>query len=174
MTRKSKTKRKQLGFEDWYEIAKKYYEEHGDLLVPRIYEDEKGHKLGRWIERLRAFYNGNPKIKVALTQTGIVMLEKIGMVWKLENRYPWPEWYLQCRLYYAANGDLLVPKMYKNEQYALGNWIGEQRKKYKKERSNPNKSKPSKKLAWSGNLWTEMSGRNATMMLTLTTTSTAI
>lgn len=132
MTRKSKTKRKQLGFEDWYEIAKKYYEEHGDLLVPRIYEDEKGHKLGRWIERLRAFYNGNPKIKVALTQTGIVMLEKIGMVWKLENRYPWPEWYLQCRLYYAANGDLLVPKMYKNEQYALGNWIGEQRKKYKK------------------------------------------
>lgn len=132
MTRKSKTKRKQLSFEDWYEIAKKYYEEHGDLLVPRIYEDEEGHKLGRWIERLRAFYNGNPKIKVALTQTGIAMLEKIGMVWKLESRYPWPEWYLQCRLYCAANGDLLVPKMYKNEQYALGNWIGEQRKKYKK------------------------------------------
>lgn len=127
-----KKKRKQLGFEDWYEIAKKYYEEHGDLLVPRIYEDEEGHKLGRWIERLRAFHNGNPKIKVALTQTGIVMLEKIGMVCKLESRYPWPEWYLQCRLYYAANGDLLVPKMYKNKQYALGNWIGEQRKKYKK------------------------------------------
>lgn len=136
MPRKKSTsttkRRQQLSFEDWYEIAKKYYEEHGDLLVPRIYEDEEGHKLGRWIERLRAVYNGNPKIKVALTQTGIVMLEKIGMVWKLESRYPWPEWYLQCRLYYAANGDLLVPKMYKNEQYALGNWIGEQRKKYKK------------------------------------------
>lgn len=43
MTRKSKTKRKQLSFEDWYEIAKKYYEEHGDLLVPRIYEDEERH-----------------------------------------------------------------------------------------------------------------------------------
>ena len=136
MPRKKSTsttkRRQQLSFEDWYEIAKKYYEEHGDLLVPRIYEDEEGHKLGRWIERLRAVYNGNPKIKVVLTQTGIMMLEKIGMVWKLENRYPWPEWYLQCRLYYAANGDLLVPKMYKNEQYALGNWIGEQRKKYKK------------------------------------------
>lgn len=68
-----KKKRKQLDFEDWYEIAKKYYEEHGDLLVPRIYEDEEGHKLGRWIERLRAFYNGNPKIKVALTQTGMII-----------------------------------------------------------------------------------------------------
>lgn len=38
-----KKKRKQLDFEDWYEIAKRYYEEHGDLLVPRIYEDEEGH-----------------------------------------------------------------------------------------------------------------------------------
>lgn len=136
MPRKKSTsttkRRQQLGFGDWYEIAKKYYEEYGDLLVPRIYEDEEGHKLGRWIERLRAFYNGKPSVKVALTQTDIAMLEKIGMVWKLESRYPWPEWYLQCRLYCAANGDLLVPKMYKNEQYALGNWIGEQRKKYKK------------------------------------------
>lgn len=82
-----KKKRKQLDFEDWYEIAKKYYEEHGDLLVPRIYEDEEGHKLGRWIERLRAFHNGNPKIKVALTQTGIVMLEKSA--WS-ETRKPIP------------------------------------------------------------------------------------
>lgn len=127
-----KKKRKLLDFEDWYAIAKKYYEEHGDLLVPHSYEDGEGHKLGRWIERLRAFYNGNPKVQMAITQTGIEMLNKIGMVWKLEDRFTWPEWYLQCRLYYAANGDLLVPKAYKNEKYALGNWIGEQRKKYKK------------------------------------------
>ena len=127
-----KQKRRVLDFEDWYAIAKKYYEEHGDLLVPRSYEDDEGHKLGRWIERLRAFYNGNPKVQMAITQTGIEMLNKIGMVWKLEDRFTWPEWYLQCRLYYAANGDLLVPKAYKNEKYALGNWIGEQRKKYKK------------------------------------------
>ena len=124
-------KRKLLDFEDWYAIAKKYYDEHGDLLVPRNYEDGKGHKLGRWIERMRAFYNGKTT-SAALTTTGILMLNKIGMVWKLEDRFDWSEWYLQCRLYYAANGDLLVPKGYKNEKYALGNWIGEQRKKYKK------------------------------------------
>ena len=125
-------RRQQLSFEDWYEIAKKYYEEHGDLLVPRNYEDEEGHKLGRWIERQRAFYNGNPNIKVSVTQTGIEMLNKIGMVWKLEDRFSWDEWLTQCRMYYAANGDLLVPKAYKNDKYALGNWICEQRKKYKK------------------------------------------
>lgn len=47
MPRKKSTsttkRRQQLGFGDWYEIAKKYYEEYGDLLVPRIYEDEEGH-----------------------------------------------------------------------------------------------------------------------------------
>lgn len=127
------TKKKQttLDFEDWFAIAQKYYNEHGDLIVPRNYVDEEGHKLGRWIERMRAFYNG--KIPSAsLTTTGILMLNKIGMVWKLENRFPWEEWLLQCRQYYAANGDLLVPGQYKNGPYALGNWISEQRKKYKR------------------------------------------
>lgn len=126
-----KKRRKQLDFDDWYAIAKKYYDEHGDLLVPHNYEDTEGHKLGRWIERMRAFYNGKTN-SATLTTTGILMLNKIGMVWKLGDRFTWPEWLLQCRLYYAANGDLLVPKAYKNEKYALGNWIGEQRKKYKK------------------------------------------
>lgn len=125
-------KRRTLDFEEWYTIAKAYYEEHGDLLVPRSYEDAKGHKLGRWIERLRAFYNGSSKVKVTLTTTGIQMLNDIGMVWKLEDRFGWSEWMLQCRLYYAANGDLLVPTDYKNDKYALGNWIKERRKDYRK------------------------------------------
>lgn len=132
MKHEPKTKRKQLSFDEWYAIAKQYYEEHGDLLVPRNYEDAEGHKLGRWIERQRAFYNGSPNVTVSVTQTDIAMLNKIGMVWKLGNRFPWPEWLLQCKLYHAVNGDLLVPKSYKNEKYALGNWIGEQRRAYKK------------------------------------------
>ena len=39
MEKTGKSKRKRLDFEDWYEIAKKYYEEHGDLLVPHSYVD---------------------------------------------------------------------------------------------------------------------------------------
>lgn len=124
--------RKQLDFEEWYAIAKQYYDEHGNLLVPRSYEDTEGHKLGRWIERMRAVYNGKEKVSSVLTTTGIEMLNKIGMIWKLEDRFTWQEWLLQCRLYYAANGDLLVPKAYKNDKYALGNWIIEQRKLHKK------------------------------------------
>lgn len=91
MKHEPKTKRKQLSFDEWYAIAKQYYEEHGDLLVPRNYEDAEGHKLGRWIERQRAFYNGSPNVTISVTQADIAMLNKIGMVWKLGDRFPWLE-----------------------------------------------------------------------------------
>lgn len=146
----TKKKRKNLDFEEWYAIAKAYYEKHGDLLVPHSYEDAEGHKLGRWIERLRAFYNGSPTVKIVLTTTGIQMLNDIGMVWKVEDRFTWPEWILQCRLYYAANGDLLVPSSYKNGKYALGNWIKERRKDYKKGKLSDNKIKELEKY---GMVW---------------------
>lgn len=129
MQQNSQKRRVKLTFDEWYAIAAAYYAEHGNLLVPRNYVDADGHKLGRWIERMRAFYNGNQKIKVCVTQTNIAQLNKIGMVWRLEYRFSWQEWITQCRYYYAANGDLLVPRDYKNGNYALGNWISEQRKK---------------------------------------------
>ena len=128
MRQKSQNRRTQLTFDEWYAIAEAYYNEHGNLLVPSRYEDAAGHKLGRWIERMRAFYNGNPNIKICVTQANIAQLNKIGMVWRLEYRFPWEEWLTQCRLYHAAHGDLLVPHGYKKGKYALGNWIAEQRK----------------------------------------------
>lgn len=123
-----KKPRVQLTFDEWYAIAEAYYAEHGNLLVPSRYEDAAGHKLGRWIERMRAFYNGNPNIKICVTQANIAQLNKIGMVWRLEYRFLWEEWLTQCRLYHASHGDLLVPHGYKKGKYALGNWIAEQRK----------------------------------------------
>lgn len=128
MRQKSQNRRTQLTFDEWYAIAEAYYNEHGNLLVPSRYEDAAGHKLGRWIERMRAFYNGNPNVKICVTQANIAQLNKIGMVWRLEYRFPWEEWITQCRLYHAAHGDLLVPHDYKKGKYALGNWIAEQRK----------------------------------------------
>lgn len=129
MRQNARKRRTQLTFEEWYAIAEEYYAQHGNLLVPRSYQDAAGHKLGRWIERLRAFYNGNSSVKICVTQTNIAQLNKIGMVWRLEYRFPWEEWIIQCRQYRAAYGDLLVPRDYKNGNYALGNWIAEQRKK---------------------------------------------
>ena len=121
-----KNVKKAKDFEDWYLLAKEYYETEGNLLVPESYISPDGSKLGRWIERMRAAYNG--KINKSLTLTEIAMLEKIEMVWRLEKRFPFEAWILQCKLYRAAHGDLLVPRSYVNADYALGEWIAEQRK----------------------------------------------
>lgn len=115
---------------DWLETAKAYRREHGDLLVPSRYETAEGYKLGRWIERQRALYNGNTTKTGSLCLDQIIALEAIGMVWKLESRYKWDVWLALCDEYLAENGNLLVPKNYVYNGICLGNWIIEQRKKY--------------------------------------------
>ena len=124
-------RRQQLEFHEWYLIACEYYNAHGNLLVPRFYRTKDGYGFGRWIERMRASYNNVPSAKGRLSKEQIKMLNKIGMVWKLENRFAWEDWLKQCRLYIAEYGNLLVPVNYKNGDYALGNWIREQRKNKK-------------------------------------------
>ena len=59
-----KRRKKRRDWNDWLESAKSYHEEFGDLLVPSRYITPDGYKLGRWIERQRAIYNGNTKIRI--------------------------------------------------------------------------------------------------------------
>lgn len=126
-----KRRKKRRDWNDWLEGAKSYHKEFGDLLVPSRYITPDGYKLGRWIERQRAIYNGNTKITGSLCLDQIAALNAIGMVWKLESRYTWDFWLKLCDVYIEENGDLLVPKAYVAENgILLGNWIGEQRKKY--------------------------------------------
>lgn len=59
--------------------AQKYYEENGNLEIPAVYTTDSGVKLGSWIRTQRMQYtNGN-----LLTERQ-VMLEEIGMVWKVK------------------------------------------------------------------------------------------
>lgn len=116
-------------WEEWYADARRYYEEHGDLLVSRGYVTGENYRLGRWIESKRAVYNGVSG--GVLTGTQIAMLEEIGMVWKLENRYSWEQWMEKVRAYHAEHGNLAVPPDYVTDGFALGNWIREIRRKYR-------------------------------------------
>ena len=125
-----KKQRKIREWDEWYEDAKAYYDEHGDLLIPRYYRTDEGFLLGRWIERQRAKYNGVDSVKGTLNGTEKELLEKIGMVWKIEYRFPRDEWIKRCLIYKDTYGNLLVPKDYKDGKYHLGNWIGEQRRRY--------------------------------------------
>ena len=145
-----KTKIEQLKWEEAYELAKVYYDEKGDLLVPQGYISEDGFKLGTWITTQRQAYK-----KSNLAQEQIELLESIGMKWKVgktkEEQLSWNDWYELAKVYYDEKGDLLVPRGYISEDgYNLGIWINTQRNYYKKEKLTEEKIK---KLESIGMVW---------------------
>lgn len=70
-----------------YNLAKKYYEEHGNLLMPNSYVifDKNSNlvKLGNWIYTQRRVYNGDKE--GLLMQKQIKLLEEIEMVWNAKK-----------------------------------------------------------------------------------------
>ena len=134
--------------EEWnkkYELAKAYYEHHGDLEVPANFKtingydyDENGIALGRWISSQRRAYKGQGTNKI--TEEEIELLKQIGMRFKTnKNEEEWNKKYELAKAYYEYHGDLEVPARFKttngyehNENgVALGGWISNQRQAYK-------------------------------------------
>ncbi|MBR4745078.1 MAG: Helicase associated domain protein [Oscillospiraceae bacterium] len=115
--------------ESWnvkYELAKQYYTEKENLLIPSSYETTEGIKLGMWISRQRRDYFNNK-----LSKKKIELLEKIEMVWSVSDAQ-WFENYGIAKKYYIENGNLLIPLKYTtNSGIKIGSWIGSQRKQYK-------------------------------------------
>ena len=67
-------------WEEKYFLAKKYFEENGNLRIPRDYCDE-GHNIGNWIVWQRQARKGN--VRNLLSVDRIELLDKIGMVWEV-------------------------------------------------------------------------------------------
>ena len=126
-----------------YALAKKYYEEHGDLLIPLNYtivdDDNNLVNLGNWIGNARKAYKGIGTGK--LTEEQISLLNDIGMVWFAKNGEGiisdiWYNNYNLAKRYYEEYGNLLIPSSYtviddNNNLVNLGNWINAQRGAYK-------------------------------------------
>lgn len=86
-----------------FDLAEKYYKEHGNLLIPGTYVTNEGVKLGRWIGTQR--YNYKERI---LSEEKISKLESIGMIWDV-NDYQWMKMYDLAKEYYRENGHLKIP-----------------------------------------------------------------
>ena len=67
-------------FEKAYAVAKDYYETNGDLNVPSNYQHKSGFWLGSWIGKIRKKQN-------ELTPEQIQMLDEIGFVWDLSDKF---------------------------------------------------------------------------------------
>ena len=120
-------RRRRLSWDEWYRLAAEYRQVHGDLLIHRDYVCPGGEKLGRWIERQRAKYNGVPSVPGHLDRTQVALLNQIDMVWKLEYRHCWADWLKQLDWYRAQYGNLDIPHSFEHGEYHLGNWIVKQR-----------------------------------------------
>lgn len=113
-----------------YALAKAYFDEHGDLLMPAQYKAD-GIWLSKWVNEQRNIYIGNRPGKT-LTQDQIRRLEAIGMEWGNRNHHKWSTaWeasYQDARAYFEENGDLKVPDGYRGESGKnLSRWILRQR-----------------------------------------------
>ena len=119
-------------WEKAYALAAAYYEENGNLNIPRSYVTAAGERLGVWLANQQWSY---PKGK--LTEEQIERLNRIGMYWGNRNDSQWNQGYQEAKRYFEAHGDLRVPVNYVSpEGYALGKWVKRQRYT----RLNPEKS----------------------------------
>ena len=118
-----------------YNLAKIYYEHHGNLLIPNHFKtingyeyDEQGVNLGTWIRYQR--YIKKSKIDYKLTEEKIKKLEDIRMIWE-PLEYQWNIMYNLAKEYYKYHGNLLIHREFKtlngyeyDEQGVnLGKWI---------------------------------------------------
>ncbi len=148
LSEERKQKLGEIGFvlnynaEKWiknYELARKYYEHHGDLLIPSKFKtsdgytyDEQGVKLGSWLESQKKHYE-------KLSEERKQKLGEIGFVLS-PNGERWLKNYELARKYYEHHGDLLISVKFKtNDGYTydeqgikLGSWLVSQKTYYEK------------------------------------------
>ncbi len=114
-------------WKNMYELATRYYNEKGNLLVPSNYKTSDGVSLGSWIGAQRKYYRED-----LLSCKQIELLDKIGMVWSIDD-YEWMKMYELAVHFYTRNGNLLVPKDYKTKgNDYLGAWVVRQRNLFQK------------------------------------------
>ena len=123
-----------LSWEEMYELAKKYYEYHGDLEIPVKFKTINGYEyndtgvnLGTWLYTQRQNKN--------LSDERRNLLSNIGMRLRDDNDSQWNKNYELAKKYYEYHGDLEIPQKFKtingyefNETgINLGSWLSTQR-----------------------------------------------
>ena len=130
-----------MKWNDAFNLAERYYGEHGNLLVPLDCVLD-GYALGRWIEWQRRRYSAtrkqprqshasqNPQPRrsscTPLMEEQIARLDSIGMVWNLAD-FAWERAFSVAEAYYQEHGNLAVPSDYCVDGVNLNSWIRTQR-----------------------------------------------
>lgn len=110
-----------------FEELKTYKANHGDCLVPKLFEPNPA--LAKWVEMQRTQYKNLQMGKRSfLTPERIKLLENIGFVWNVHD-LKWMLKYKELLNFFMVNGHCNVPVKHNKP---LVNWMGRQRKEYHK------------------------------------------
>ena len=131
-----------IGWEEYYKLAKAYYNKYNNLEIQRSFKtldgityDENGYNLGAWIDTQRKTYKNGK-----LSKEKIELLNKIGMRFESKlNKIDWEEYYKLAKEYFEKNNNLEISSKFKTQDgitydekgYNLGMWINIQRQAYK-------------------------------------------
>ena len=108
-------------WECMYDVAKEYYETHGNLEAEKRYVTEEGYSLGSWLATQRLVYNG--KANGVLTDEQIEKLNAIGMRWERAKDAVWEKNFRAAKEYFEEHGDLLVSVTEVYHGVDLGKWL---------------------------------------------------
>lgn len=103
---------------DMYSVAKEYFINHGDLLVPTntIYQNKN---LGSWILTQRQA--NKPNSRLVITDKQVDLLNQIGMVWDVYD-FRFNENYELAKRLYERDGKLILNKHAGGEVAKIANW----------------------------------------------------
>eukprot|EP00438_Fugacium_kawagutii_P035439 Skav231809 [mRNA] locus=scaffold692:236098:255161:- [translate_table: standard] len=108
-------------WETAYQELEKYEAEHGNVLVPSIYQTVGGFNLGSWVRTQRS-----ARKRDKLAQGQIERLDELGFVWSA--RREWEQAYEELQKYKIEHGDVLVPQSYRTVSgFNLGRWVSTRR-----------------------------------------------
>ncbi len=120
-----------LSWQRFYDAAKKYYEENGDLNVKALYVSKNGVRLGQWISNIRTYKRSGIKSNY-LAPERIAQLEEIGMIWDQPD-YIFERNFAALVKYHQRFGDANAPVDYVTEDgIRLGVWLHAQKSKIRK------------------------------------------
>ena len=121
-----------LSWDDYYQLAKQYYEENGNLLIPSDYRINDVN-LGAWIGAQRSKYKGIYEYK-NLSEEQVEKLNAIKMVWSPKEEQ-WNINLKEVEKFLQKTGRLPVATSRDEKESFLGRWIGTQRMRILKEYS---------------------------------------
>lgn len=133
-----------MTWDDKLALAKKYFEHHGNLEVPKKFKtingyeyDENGMQLGTWLSSQRMAYAHKDNRKINTEQ--IKKLAEIGMRFVTRNsEKEWYNNYALAKSYFEHYGNLEIPQKFKTTNgydydekgIHLGQWLTNQRMSY--------------------------------------------